>query len=1020
MYESVLPRVASPSIVHMIVDTTKGFGRLRSGILVFSILLGLSVTSLRAQESEQENGERETVRTAVQAPHDQGVYKNINRLPEEIRRSAPFARSLFELERVVGKGTSFDQSVRMKAFELSQQQLQVESYKMLKSNKGDQPFADAWTSIGPYHTGGNTTAIAVDPSNGTTVYAGATGGGVWKSTNQGSAWVPLTDNVIPNLAVASIAIDPSHTQTIYVGTGSGYASIDEVIGSGVYKSVDGGATWSHIGQTTLTGTIIKVFVDPNNSNIVLASQYSGGNRALYRSTDAGSTWAKVFPTGATAQGVVWDIAAANVVSGSQILYMIEGNMIYGNSQECGIYKSVNDGQTWTKITTGFVPRGDSIGRAAIAVPTANTSTVYALMALPDGNFKGLYRSTNGGGSFSRITTTPTTLFRPSSQFPPQGWYDVYLAVDPKATSNRAIYIGGVEGWQSTNDGTSWRQYSGYTQETSNIHVDHHAVAIDPTNSSKVYIGTDGGIYRTVNAGTSWISLNNNYVTTQFYHIALDKADNTITWAGAQDNGTWLNLTNSNPKEYTQLGGDGFQPVVSTTDHNVVYGELPQGDIYKATDGLSTGFSGATFDPITSGTMTQESAYWDAPLRMAPFNSNTLYSGRTKVWKTTDGGQNWSAISSNLQNDVIRTLALSSANSQVIWVGYSGGNIYMTNNGGANWNAKTANANGGSVTYIVTHPTNANFALASFGVSGSGQPRVMVTTDQGTTWTNVSGSGTTGLPEVSVNGLAIDSVNPSTRWYAATDNGIYYTLNAGQTWSVAGSGLGLVACRDVQIHANKTTIRVATFGRGLWQANANILPVELEGFTGVETQDGTRLSWKTDSEHNSQAFHVMRSYNYGPFEDVHIEPAAGSSNTVHYYQWLDAKKDTGDYIYQLKEVDLNGTEHFSNIVEVRYGPVSFRLDQNYPNPFPASVSGGTNLTHIRFSVPDAGNASLTIYDASGKAVQTLFKDHTFTRGEQDAYWDGKDVSGNYVAAGAYFYVLQLANGSQLLNKMMVIR
>ena len=298
---------------------------------------------------------------------------------------------------------------------------------------------------------------------------------------------------------------------------------------------------------------------------------------------------------------------------------------------------------------------------------------------------------------------------------------------------------------------------------------------------------------------------------------------------------------------------------------------------------------------------------------------------------------------------------------------------------------------------------------------------MRTTNAGTSWTNVSGV-TAKLPGVPVNCVALDSTNPANVWYAATDNGIYYTRDSGATWSIAGSGLGLAPCWDIQVHANKVTIRVGTHGRSIWEGNVNILPVELEGLLATKTTTGTKLDWKTDSERSNSGFWVERSYNYRPFEDIYFQSGApgGNSNMQISYSYFDTKHDDGYYIYRLMQVDLDGSTHLSNIVEVHYGASlsALRLDQSFPNPFIISDSK-VGSTRIRYELPDADQVTLKIYSISGATVRTLINHQQQAIGEQNAFWDGTDNNGIPVASGVYYYVLETASGGKLWKKMILV-
>lgn len=900
---------------------------------------------------------------------------------------------------------------RLSAFEQAKQDMYRSASVSMKSVGSKLPiFADAWSNIGPTSNGniaaGCTKALAFDPSNSKIIYAGGAAGGVWKSTDGGSSWLPLTDNVIPDLAISSIAVDPSNTKTVYVGTGDPAVAIDALGGSGLYKTTDGGATWSRIAASTFKGTVNKVFVHPSNSSIVFATSYDASSRGLYRSTDGGATFSRVFPTSGNAGGIIWDVISAQTVGNNLIMYFVEGNNPGGSSAECGVYKSVNGGSTWAKITSGGLPGGSSIGKAALGVTKYDKTRVYCLMANPNGDLSGagLYFSSDGGTTFNKITV-PSTLFNVGAGA--QGWYDLYLGVAPSAASHDTLYIGGVEAYRSYNGGSSWSAYSDYGSH-SNVHVDNQSIAIDPNNSRTVFIGTDGGVYKSGNSGSSWSYSSNGMMTMRVYHIALDAGDFKKTLAGFQDQGYWKTVTGQSPSQV--WGGDGFQPIVDPTNSNIWYVEGPQGDLIR--------ISGTTPSDIT-GSNFEANAPWDAPFRMAPKNSQTLFTGRTKLWWSNNSGTSWTAASPAF-GGYVSSIGLSPSDANVWWLGMAGGAVKVTTDGGATWSDASTGVPKNSILSIVCHPTNSDFAIISLASYSQGSARVMLTTNGGTSWTDVSGTSAGRLPGVPVNCVAIDSTNPSSVWYAATFNGIYYTTNAGAKWTIAGSGLGLAACYDVQVHANGKTIRVGTHGRSIWEANTNILPVELTGLTATKTSKGTQLSWRTDSEISNSGFYITRSYNYAPFERIGFVEGAGNSNTQRNYAFLDSMFAPGHYTYQLQQVDLDGTLHLSNMVDVSYGAsAQVRLDQNFPNPFIASATAAGS-TRIRYQLADEDVVTLKIYAATGAVVRTLVNHLTQAGGEQDAFWDGTDDAGTSVESGAYFYTLETASGARLTNKMIFVR
>ncbi len=1035
-------------------------------ISLFSLVLTIFDPGIGFSQTEGTSEKGEYLSKAQALPGPIGLYQDLQSVPDAIRRSAPFARMLDEMTRKAGVDGTYDFEARYRAFEQSRQDMLRSSIAEKGVVGNNLPLSDAWTNIGLQGTANNgvfssgcVAAIAIDPINPQTLYAGATSGGVWKSTDGGAHWVVLTDLFLPNLTVASIAIDPKHTNTIYVGTGNGYASIDELSGTGLYKSTDGGGTWNRIGGATLTGTISKVLVDPVHSNILFASRYTS-NKGVYRSSDSGVTWSKVYPATGNAAGVVWDIVSGSVVGGIPLLFFVEGNNAGSVSQECGVWESVNEGTSWSKITTTALPRGDSVGRCAIAASTADPKRIFVLMSDRGGDEiqsnRALFRSTDNGVSWNSITIPPT-LFRPAASPGAQGWYDCVLGVAPNSGAGHdTIWIGGIEGYTNYNDASGWVQWSGYPQNIadwqSQPHVDQHCVAFDPQDPSNVYIGGDGGIYLSQDAGYNWVYRSNQMVTNRFYHIGLSPttSDTKTTLGGAQDQGVWK-IVNGGAATLVE-GGDGMQPIANPLSTSYpYYSEQPNGQIERYHAGVNQ------WEAI-DGSLT-DNADWATPFTMSvtPINGvaayHILYTGREYLWRSTNDGTNWTQLGTGAFADYVSAIGLSQVDSRNIYVGLKTGSIQLTTNSGTTFASKSTGLPSAIVTSIVTNGHDTNFVLASFYTApGSSAPRVMRSMNKGTKWTDASGATGAALPLVGVNSIALDSANPLRVWYAGTDNGMYYTIDSGGHWSIAGSGIGLAPCRDVQVQKNGVIIRVATFGRGIWEGSTNALPVELSSLSYTKIQTGTVLSWHTDSERGDAGFYVQRSIDGGTFEDISFVPSlasGGTSNVQLKYGFTDTVRHAGTYIYQLKQVDLDGTLHYSNHVEVHWGANQMIVYQNYPNPLligsPSTPGSGSGFnlfgdpgltplvvpalsTRFSYELPDEDVVSIKIYNSLGKFVAYA---HTSTDGgpsvngltqepgTQDAFWDGRAEDGAIAPSGAYFYIIESQKFGSFINKMMLL-
>ncbi|HEX5317056.1 MAG TPA: FlgD immunoglobulin-like domain containing protein, partial [Candidatus Kapabacteria bacterium] len=522
----------------------------------------------------------------------------------------------------------------------------------------------------------------------------------------------------------------------------------------------------------------------------------------------------------------------------------------------------------------------------------------------------------------------------------------------------------------------------------------------------------------------------------------NSSDPKTALAGLQDQGTW-SLTYPNGATGILFGGDGLQPIYNSQYSSTYpyYAEIPQGVIYRNYE------SNPNFwDEVDTSA---DNTFWDTPFKLAitsvhgVANYHVFYQGRQHLWLSTNDGTHWDPISPTF-NDYIHSIGLSQVSANTIYVGAMG-QISVTTNGGTSWTSKTAGMPSAMVTSIVTTGRNTNFALASFYTQNG--HRVMRSTDEGSTWNDASGTTGAALPLVGVNCVALDSIAPERIWYAATDNGIYYTIDTGKHWSIAGSGIGLVACTDVEVQADKQTIRVATFGRGIWQGNTGTLPVELAGFNFQKVQSssltGTALSWHTDSEHGSAYFVVERSIDGTAFEDlspiIESKASGGESSVELDYAFFDSTHSAGDYIYQLKQVDRDGSVHYSNSVELHWGASSLIVSQNYPNPFVVgtpSAGSPTNFnpfgqttqgpivspwpeTRFHYELPDADVVTFKIYNSVGKLVRTLLDQVPQHPGDPDAFWDGKADDGSFCASGTYFYVIQTQHFGSAINKLILI-
>jgi PKD repeat protein len=584
------------------------------------------------------------------------------------------------------------------------------------------------------------------------------------STNGGSSWTTNTDKLNHVIGCTDLAIDPTNPDIMYLATGDGNAADNYSIG--LLKSTDGGQTWNTTGLSFSMGNtrmMSKILMHPNNSNILLVATSAG----IYRSTDAAATWTL------TQTGSFKDMEFKPG----------DPNTVYACGTE--FFRSLNNGQSWTKITTGLPP-AVNVGRMAIAVSPADPNYVFMIVGQPYPNFtaEGFYRSTNSGTSWTKISTPNIGA---------QLWYNLCIAVSP--TNIQEIVVGGQTPFvRSTNGGTSWSNNGGST------HVDYHDVVY--VSSTSYYMGNDGGIYRTTNSGSSWTNLNNNLAIAQMYGFGQSTTTPYLLITGWQDNGT--NRYNGTTWSIS-MGGDGMLCFISKANDQNMWASYYNGALNRSTNG------GVTFTSATSGI--NEAGAWVTPWREDPIVPNHLWAGFVNVWKSTNGGQSWTKPGNLPGNTVsLVAIAVSPANNQIIWAS-NGGTLYKSTNGGVNWSV-VSSAPAGYKSYIACHGSDPNKTWITF--SGfNAATKVFVTTDQGATWSDVSSPS---LPNVPVNCIVHDHSSTNDAIYVGTDVGVFYKDNSLSNWEPFTNNLPNVVVTQLEIFYAGNKIRASTYGRGMWESD----------------------------------------------------------------------------------------------------------------------------------------------------------------------------------------------------------
>ena len=664
----------------------------------------------------------------------------------------------------------------------------------------------SWKFAGCVNIGGRITDIEMHASDQQTIYAGTATGGVFKSTNAGTSWFPVFDSAL-SLSIGDVAIAPSNPEILYVGTGeaNGGGGSSTYDGLGVYKSTDAGSTWTHSGLDEI-GNTGRIVIDPKDPQKVFVAAMGDlygktSDRGIYRTTDGGSTWQKVLFVSDSTGAIDIVINPRN----PDTLYAALWERVrtinretYGGAS-CNVYRSFDGGTTWTKLSNGLPAASGNSGRIGLAISESSPNIVYAIYADKTGYFSGIYKTINDGNSWSRVNDG--TL---SNMFSSYGWWFGRVHVDP--TNPDVIFAIGFDLYKSTNGGSSWTNIGG------SVHVDHHAVYVHPKNPNFVVLGNDGGVYLSKNAASSWTHVANLPIT-QFYTCEVDAKNPQRLYGGAQDNGVNRTTTGNLNDWATIVGGDGFVALVDPTNNNYVYGESQYGALQRSTNG------GTSFSSGTTGINSADRKNWNTPVIFDPSNPQIMYYGSNKLYRSSNRAASWTAISSDLTNGnagnglgTITCIAVAPSNTSVIYVGTDDGNVWRTDNGGTNWSKISASLPLRWITRIAVdmqNPSIAYVTLSGFRFDEY-QPHILKTTDAGLTWNDISGN----LPEAPINEVIIDPSDNATL-YVGTDVGVY--VNSGNAiWSSLGGSLPNVPVIDLTLHQPTRTLIAATFGRSMYK------------------------------------------------------------------------------------------------------------------------------------------------------------------------------------------------------------
>ena len=681
--------------------------------------------------------------------------------------------------------------------------------------------------IGPAVMSGRISDMENHPTDPMIIYAGSAGGGVWKSNDAGTTFYPIFDDHAQS--IGAVELDPNDpNNTIYVGTGEPWPRNSVSVGDGLYKSTDGGNNWKKIGLEN-SERIANIIVNPKNSNeifvAVLGALWSDSNeRGVYKSSDGGVTWENILylneSTGCA--DLAMDPSNPNILYASMWEFRRTGWSFNSGGDNSALYKSTDGGKNWKKIHNGF-PEG-KLGRLAIGVAKSNPNTLYTVIESEKNEDKGLYKSVDGGENWKQMNNDFGITVRP--------FYFSRIVVDPK--DENVIVKAGLYGSISKDGGETF-------ENLGSMHPDIHDMVFDINNSDIIYVGTDGGVYRTWNKGVT-MEIVENLPLSQFYHISVDNEEPYNIYGGLQDNGSWYGPSFSSggisAKDWKPVGqGDGFR-VLRHPTKNIIYSEMQGAENvwrYDVDNNLVK-----TIQPLAVKGYEEYRFNWNAPIETSKNNADRLYIGSQYVHRSDDMGDTWEIISPDLttndstkqnQEDsgglsmdnsgaenhtTIFTITESPLNENIIWAGTDDGNIQVTKNGGKSWKNVVENVPGvpkNTWVYHIeasVHDENTAYVVFDGHTSGDMKAYAFKTTDLGKTWTNI-------IPNDDVTGfvrnIQEDYVNKDLL-FLGTELGLYITINGGDKWSKFTKNVPPVAVHYIELQANTNDLVMGTHGRGV--------------------------------------------------------------------------------------------------------------------------------------------------------------------------------------------------------------
>lgn len=681
--------------------------------------------------------------------------------------------------------------------------------------------------IGPALMSGRISDLTGHPKDNKIIYVGTAGGGVWRSNDSGVSFTSIFDDHVQS--IGAVTLDPTQPdQVVWVGTGECWTRNSVSVGDGIYKSVDAGKNWVHMGLEN-SERISAIHVNPKNSNEIFVGVLGAlwgdsEDRGVYKSVDGGTTWEKILfvNAGTGCADLAMDPTNPDILYASFWEFRRTAFSFSSGGNQSALYKSVDGGKSWNKIHNGF-PSG-TLGRIAIAIAPSQPQTLYTVIESEKAEEKGLYRSDDGGANWKHVNSTFELSVRP--------FYFSRIVIDP--TNPEIICKAGLFGSISIDGGLTFRMISG-------PHPDIHDFWFDIHDSKRLFLATDGGVYRSFDGGFAWDMVRCLPVS-QYYHVTVDNQQPFYVYGGLQDNGSWIGPSSKTGgiegRDWTSVGyGDGFRVYPHPADPNIVYSEMQGADAVWRVNRARN--QAKTVKPFAEAGDPKLRFNWNTPISTSLHKPDRLFIGSQFLHLSNDRGETWQKISPDLTtNDpakqlqeksgglsadnsgaenhcTIFTIAESSVDENVIWAGTDDGNVQVTFDGGKTWTNVTANMPGVPKNTWTYHIEASNFSTQGAYVVFDGHtqndktPYVYKTMDGGKTWKSLVTDEIKGFARC----IQEDYQNPKLL-YLGTEFGLFISLDGGLSWSQFTTNMPSVSVMHIELHPRDHALVIATHGRGV--------------------------------------------------------------------------------------------------------------------------------------------------------------------------------------------------------------